>query len=268
MDAHVHAVTPFSDVLDQLARHEGVFRAEPSAEWQQGRTLFGGLSAALAVASAERGFPDLPPLRSAQFAFVGPATNSLVLTPQVLRAGKSTVFVEVAARSEGQTVLKATLMFGRKRRSSHDYRSLPLPDVSPPNALPDFFDAPFAPRFAGQFDARFAAGARPVSGAEKPEALLWVRHKDPSAPDDVASIIALGDVPPPAAMTMFATHAPISTATWSIDVLADHFSGAAWHLMAVVADTIAHGYSSQHMTLWNSHGAPVLAARQTVAVFS
>ena len=267
MDAITNATTPFSDVLDQLSREQNVFRAKPSEAWRQGRTLFGGLSAALAVATAQRAFPDLPPLRSAQFAFVGPASGDLELMPRLLRAGKSTTFVEVGARSEKEPALAAHLVFGSARRSSHCYRSLPLPEVSPPQSLPAFFDTPFAPVFSRQFDARFAGGAQPVSGAQTPELLLWLRHRDPAAPNDVASIIALGDVPPPAAMTMFANPAPISTITWSVDVLVDKFVGTGWHLIQVAAETVGGGYSSQRMTLWDASGTPILAARQTVAVF-
>jgi acyl-CoA thioesterase len=267
MDALTTAATPFSDILDQLTREVDIFRARASDDWQQGRTLFGGLSSALAVAAARRLFPDLPPLRSAQFAFVGPATGDLELMPRLVRRGKSSAFVAVEAISNSEIALNAMLMFGSERRSSHCYRALPMPHVSPPGALPDFFDAPFAPNFSHQFDGKFAGGARAVSGAEKPELLLWIRHRDHAAPDDVTSAIALGDLPPPAAMTMFAAPAPISTVTWSIDVLADKFAGTGWHLIHVEADVVGGGYSSQRMTMWDAAGVPVLAARQTVAVF-
>jgi acyl-CoA thioesterase len=267
MNAVTLASTPFSGILEQLAIKDGVFRAQPSEDWRQGRTLFGGLSAALAVTAAGRAYPDLPPLRTAQFSFVGPATADLELTPILLRQGKSTAFVEVHVRSGAELVLNAMLVFGAARRSSHSYRALPMPNVSPPEGLSDFFDAPFAPHFSRQFEARFAGGARAVSGTEKPEILMWLRHRDHAAPDNIASIIALGDVPPPAAMTMFTTPAPISTVTWSLDVLGDDFFGSGWHLIHTEAETVGDGYSSQRMTLWNSSGSALLAARQNVAVF-
>jgi acyl-CoA thioesterase len=257
----------FSEVLDRLRRHGDLFHASPSEEWRQGRTLFGGLTAALAVTAARRAYPDLPPIRSAQFTFVGPATGGLAFSPQLLRAGKSAAFVEVRARSADETVLTATLTFGAARRSSHCYRALPMPEVLPPKGLGEFFTAPLAPVFSRQFEARVAGGARAISGAEKPELLLWLRHRDASAPDDIASILALGDVPPPAAMTMFTIPAPISTVTWSIDVVGEHFVGSCWHLAHIEAETVGEGYSSQRMTLWSAAGQPLLAARQTVAVF-
>jgi acyl-CoA thioesterase len=258
---------PFSAVLGALRRDREAFYAQPPDDWRQGRTLFGGLSAALSIRAAQKEFPDLPPLRSAQFAFIGPAAGALEIEPVLVRAGKSAAFVEVTARSEGMTAVRAMLVFGAARRSSHSYRDLPAPAAAPPDLLACFFDTPFAPRFSRHFDARFAGGARAVSGANKPELLLWLRHRDGTAPDDIASLVALGDVPPPAAMTMFVTPAPISTVTWSLDVLGDRIAGGGWHLMLVEAETVGDGYATQRMTLWDTNGTAMLAARQSVAVF-
>ena len=60
---------------------------------------------------------------------------------------------------------------------------------------------------------------------------------------------------------------PISTITWSFDVLCDRFSGAGWHLIQVEAEAVGDGYSSQRMTLWDTTGTAVLVARQTIAIF-
>ena len=267
MNAHVNAVTPFSQVLAQLAQSDQTYRATPSEEWRQGRTFFGGLNASLAVTAAQRAIPALPPLRSAQFAFTGPVTGPVEMAPRLLRAGKSALFVEVIGRSESEDVFRATLLFGAPRESAYNYQALPMPAVSAPDGLPNFFDAPFAPRCTGQFEGRTAGGATPVSGASKPELLLWMRHRDSSAPNNVSSILALGDVPPPAAITMFTSSAPISTVTWSVDVIGTQFQGAAWHLAHVEAEIIGEGYSAQRIMLWNLNGQPVLSGRQTIAVF-
>jgi acyl-CoA thioesterase len=261
------STTPFSEVLASLTPVAGEYRAEPSEDWRQGRTLFGGLSACLAVASAKRAFPDLPPLRSAQLTFIAPVTGGLVIKPRILRAGKSTTFVAVDGTTETGTALQAVLVFGHARRSSYSYRGLPMPRVELPDALPNFFRESFAPRFTDNFEARIAGGAPPISGAAKPECLAWLRHRDQSAPDDVTSLMVLGDAMPPAAMAMFAKFAPISTITWFVDILSDRIAGAKWHLMHVEAETLADGYSSQRMAVWDAGGAPVLVARQNIAIF-
>jgi acyl-CoA thioesterase len=142
-----------------------------------------------------------------------------------------------------------------------------MPTAPNPEGLANFFDAEFAPRCTGQFEGRTAGGAVPGSGADTPELLLWIRHRDASAPNDISSILALGDVPPPAAITMFTTRTMISTVTWSVDVIGTLFEGTAWHLAHAEAETIGEGYSAQRVTLWNSKGEPVLSGRQTIAVF-
>jgi acyl-CoA thioesterase len=261
------STTTFSEVLASLTPDAGAFRVAPSEDWRQGRTLFGGLSACLAVAAANRAFPDLPPLRSAQLTFIAPVTGELIIRPRILRSGKSMTFVAADGTTETETALQMTLVCGRTRRSSHFYRALPMPRVEPPNGLPDFFSKSFAPRFAGHFEARIAGGAPPISDAAKPEYLAWLRHRDRSAPDDITSLIALGDAMPPAALAMFAKFAPISTITWFMDILSDRICGAGWHLMQVEAETIGDGYSSQRMALWDATGAPVLIARQNIAIF-
>ena len=56
--------------------------------WLQGRTAYGGASAAIALTAIKAAFPDLPPLRSAQIAFVGPLAGEVTATPVLLRRGE------------------------------------------------------------------------------------------------------------------------------------------------------------------------------------
>jgi hypothetical protein len=48
--------------------------------------------------ASKREFTDLPPLRSAQFALVGPAAGKIVVRLSMLRRGKSTAFVSVKSQ--------------------------------------------------------------------------------------------------------------------------------------------------------------------------
>jgi hypothetical protein len=221
----------------------------------------------VAVAATVREFPELPPLRSVQLTFIAPVIGALAIRPRILRAGKSATFIAADGETDTGTALQATLVFGHARRSSLSYWALPMPNVEAPGFLPNLFSSSDVPRFTDHFEARIAGGALPASGAAKPECLAWLRHRDESAPDDVTSLIALSDALPPAAMTMFAKFAPISTITWSADVFSNRISGSAWHLMHVEADACADGYSSQRMVLWDTSGAPVLIARQNIAIF-
>jgi len=257
----------FSATLAGLCREGESFVVAPGAEWLQGRTIYGGLSAALAIEAAQRMFPDLPPLRGAQIAYVGPSSGSLSIRPQILRAGRSASFVSVSVSSDGAAALQATLCFAAHRPSALSYQELARPSAPAPQSCEPFFNAVFAPRSSRQFDGRIAGGGRAVSAAATPSLLLWLRHRDETAPDTVSSIVALADAPPPGAFTMFKTPAPISTMTWSFELLADAFKSTAWHLARSFGDVVEGGYSSQSTCLWDTDGRPVIVGRQLVALY-
>ena len=65
-------MTPIREILAAATPIDGGFRAQIPSDWLQGRTAYGGLSSALALHAAQGIEPDLPPLRSAQIAFIGP----------------------------------------------------------------------------------------------------------------------------------------------------------------------------------------------------
>ncbi|HTZ70918.1 MAG TPA: thioesterase family protein [Acetobacteraceae bacterium] len=233
--------------------------------WRQGRTTYGGLSAALCVAGVLRNHAAVPPLRAAHFTFLGPAAGALRIQSSLLRQGKNSVFVAADLHGEAGVATRATLAFGNARESRTSFAALPAPAVPPPDGCPLFAPGRDKPRFASQFEIRVARRT------SEPDFLMWVRHNDPLARRGIVGLIALADVLPPAAITLVSAAAPVSTITWSVDMVdpaaAEIGDPEGWHLMQSRADHAADGYSSQAMALWNHTGAPVLVARQTVAIF-
>ena len=63
------------DILAAAETGENTLTADLPDTWMQGRTAYGGLTAAIALEAAMRSQADLPPLRSAQTAFVGLAQS-------------------------------------------------------------------------------------------------------------------------------------------------------------------------------------------------
>jgi hypothetical protein len=56
--------------------------------------------------------------------------------------------------------------------------------------------------------------------------------------------------------------------TWTVDVLTGNpASSSGWWLVENLAQVTREGYSAQAMTIWNDEGEPVVAMRQTVAIF-
>lgn len=259
-------MTTYTDLIAAMTATETGLAAHVTDDWRQGRTTYGGLSAALCLEAALKAAPDAPPLRSGQFAFVGPAAGELDIRTQVLRRGKSTLFMGVDLIGEQGLATRAILAFGAARESRLSHRDLPAPATVAPDAAPDFFPSGTGPNFTQQFEFK-TAGGTPIGTPGAPDFLVWIRHKDPAA-RSLAALVALADALPPPAITRFPERAPISTMTWSLDVLAQpsaHDDG--WRLMKSRADTILEGYSAQDMAIWDRAGAPLIVARQNVAVF-
>ncbi len=263
-------MTSFSALLGAIRGVGSTYHIDIPEDWQQGRTTFGGLTAALCLAATERAVTDLPPLRSAQFTFVGPAGGAVEMTPRVLRRGKSSVFVTVDLSAEGSLAAQATFSFGAARDSKYSYRAHPMPQAPLPGTTKALFRSG-KPPFTQHFEVFVAGGQRLVSNAETPELLLWLRHRDPGAMASLAGVIAICDTPPAAVYTMLSEPVPASSVTWSIEMIdaaaALRAPSDAWYLLRSVGEDFREGYSVQDMALWAQDGTLIMLARQTVAIF-
>jgi len=259
-------MTSLRTVLESLVDEDGVLATQAPKTWSQGRTLYGGITAALCAAAAARSVPDLAPLRAAQVAYLGPASGRVGFEARVLRRGRSATFVGVDAIGEAGPAARAMLLYGSDRESevSHDFA--PAPAAPPPDTCPSLFGDAERPVFFQNFDVRLAHGARLVSRAERPQFDVWVRHNDAAGVDPVIALLAAADCPPPAAMTSFSRPGVISTMTWSIDLF-HPIASSEWFLLRSVSEQAANGYSLQAMSLWGTDGRRLAVGRQTVAVF-
>lgn len=236
--------------------------------WLQGRTVYGGLTAALALhAAMQAGGSDLPPLKSAQITFVGPAMHEQIFKPTVLRQGKSVTVMTTDCFSSAQLALHMTMVFtaSRDSRILHDYSQPPA--VSHPDDYPVWDAGPQAPICVHNFQKKLAGGALPFSGATDPELLMWVRHEEAQGIDPMVALIALADALPPASITTLTAHVPLSTITWTLDIV-NAPAPDQWFLLKTSSHVAAGGYSLQDMEIWSESGELVLRGRQTVAIFA
>jgi len=87
-------VTPWTSLLARLRAEPGRASLEVTADWLQGRTVFGGLQAAVALRAMRTLVPEVP-LRTLQGTFLAPVPEgTLTATARVLRTGKSATHVE------------------------------------------------------------------------------------------------------------------------------------------------------------------------------
>ena len=260
-------LTPFTDLLAAMRRTEEGGQIQLPPDWLQGRTAYGGLSAALCL-HATLLEDDLPPLRSAQFTFVGPATGDLHVRPQVLRRGKSAVIVCADLDGDDGLAVKSILTFGRNRPSAHAHQGLVAPVVPPPQACGDYYSWPGLANFMRHFEGRLVSGSRPCVGETLPSMAVWLRHRDAGDDASLVRLLALADALPPAALALSSAPHPISTMTWSLDLVCEQpRSASGWWLVDTHAETSAQGYSVQSTVIWNDVGEAILVARQCVAIF-
>lgn len=267
------AAVSLSELLASMQTTEAGSSVTVPENWLQGRAIYGGLSAALCLQAVLNAHDDLPPLRSAQLTFIGPGQGAFDLTPRILRRGKSTAFIEVdMVTPEGEPTARALFCFGSARDSKLSHLTLPAPEVADPASCGAFFEDAEGrnrgPNFASNFNSRRAAGALPMSGSAEPAFTVWMQHRSEPIDPVIVGLVALADALPPAAMACFDAPAPVSSMTWQFDVLMpEPATDDGWWLCRSSAESIAEGYSSQAMTIWNADRQPVMIGRQNVAVF-
>lgn len=260
--------TTFSSLIGDAAFADGELSAHIPDDWMQGRTTYGGLSAALCLEAARRAIGDLPPLRSAMVSFIGPTGGDVTGRARLLRQGKSVTFVEAELHGEKGLATRCEFAFGASRSSVFDNVFVETPAMPGPEHCEDFIPQGMGPPFARHFDTKLARGARPVTGSSEYDHFIWVRHKDREATGPVA-LLALADMPPPALLPMFREFAPISSMTWMVNFThAEATTEDGWWLLETKAENGAEGYSSQDMFVWNRAGDLVIAGRQSVAIFA
>jgi acyl-CoA thioesterase len=251
----------FDVVTGSIARDGDQFAVQLPPCWMQGRTAFGGASAALALAAVLEAYPDLPPLRSGQFAFVGPLGGSLEIQPSILRKGRSATFVRADVAASGTLGLAAIFLFAGERNSEIDFLPARHPDLP---VRGEAIAVPAEVAFAQNFELA-TAGDRP---SDAPRLSRWARLKQQSRLPQLIQLVLVADVLPAAALMLSKGLGPISTMTWQLDMIAPAPSSRdGWWLVSAEAAVAQRGFSSQSMQIWNDEGELVATATQTVALF-
>ena len=245
------------------------------ADWHQGRTAYGGFSAALALAAAQHVAREahdagLPPLRSAQVSFVGPLAGEIRVAARVLRAGRNVVWVAAEITdAAGMVGLTASFAFMAQRDSQLALNNCPMPEglIAPEDAAPVVHA--MVPDFMKMhFEARFAQAAKPG----KSGLAWWLRVSEAdglgAGLDPMVHLLLVADGPPPGVLPLLGGRVPISSMGWQINLLSPApVTRDGWWLLASTADYAADGTASERMQMWNRDGVPMYAGMQSIAVF-
>ncbi|MFC6839359.1 acyl-CoA thioesterase domain-containing protein [Xanthomonas theicola] len=214
------------------------------AGWRQGRTAFGGLSAALALQAALRTAPSTPPpLMSAHSWFVGPADAPLRFW---MRSGCARASPPARSRSIAWPAGRAARGAAVRATAAQPHRprlhaGAAIVGVRPRGRRADRRRRGY-PGVRRQF--RDAPGRRRTVAVRclTPDLLVWARHRDSGGVDPSVALVALGDCLPPAAMACFSGPAPVSSMTWTLD-FPQPASAGDWFSCCVRPAGMPDGYS-------------------------
>lgn len=263
----------FSEVLATLRRDGGEWAAHIPVEWAQGRTVFGGLQAALLVRAMRAVLGDRKdlPLRSLQVTFVGPvaAGNDVRLRPEHLRTGRSASHARCDLVTPEGVACCGVAIFGAPRRSQV---AIEIPRIEvdvDPESLPDLPHIPgVVPDFVQQFQLRWALGTRQYTGYHEPRSIIFARLRDLDCSGEDA-LIALADSIPSPALSMLRTPAPANSLNWMLELLGDpeKLDREAWSTLGTEVRAGCDGYLSQTSILWGPSGHAFSVSHQSVGVF-
>jgi acyl-CoA thioesterase len=265
----------YSQVLDTVRPLDDAWAAETPESWSQGRTIFGGLQAALAVRAMRDLTPQSTPLRVLQTSFIAPVPpGRLRIEAKVLRSGRSVTHVEARIMDQGQTACLVVGVFGQARRSVIEVQPL-KPQAPPAEAAEPFsYIEGVTPQFTRQVTMRWVNGVSFYRGAAEPKTQIYVGLRDePYAGPGVlgeAQIIGYADMTPSPGLSLLNAPTPASSLTWTLELLTDDFGPARdglW-LMDSAVDAGRDGYLNETATLWSPEGRAVALSRQSVAVFA
>ncbi len=241
------------------------FRATIPDDWLQGRTAYGGLSAALAYEAAKDADADLPPLRSAQVSFIGPLAGPVTVMAKMQRRGKNAVFVAAEVHGESGLGLAATFVFMRAMDSHVQLTEGGGAPISSPPGPARPVEQEGAPGFLHHFDI---AQVDDWPDRSRADTLRWFRPRDREGMDPMTEMMLVGDGLPPAAMALMTKPAPISSLTWIYNILTPTpASEDGWWLLRATSDHIENGCTSQDMSVWNADGSLVARGMQSIALF-
>lgn len=257
----------FSQLLVSAQRADGALTVNVSDGWLQGRSLFGGLQAALALEAMRAVYAGGAPLRTLQVSFMAPVPPGEVrVQAQLLRSGKSTSHVQAQIVDGAQVLCTAIGIFGTARESPVKLAPAWAAVDGKPREFP--YVPGVTPSFTQHFSVRWLRGGMPFTGATQPENVIEIDMRDGGYASE-AHVLAIADFIPPLALSLLKKPAFGSSMTWMIEFLADP-SGLplqGWRMDAEMT-AAGEGYTSQTGLLWGPDRRAVALSRQSMVVFA
>ncbi len=258
------------DEFLSIAQH-GANIVVPSS-WSNGRTVFGGLTAALLNQAMCSELHDEYLLRVQNTQFIGPVLLDEPFEIDVthLRDGKNVTQLQAKIIQGDQIAVLANVAYGKERESKINVAEpkVELPELpKKPTWIPQI--PKVTPKVLKYFDCKFEEGGAPFTGKKNTTYSGWMRFSELPGQLTDAHIIALIDIWPPPVLQILRWPAPSSSLCWNVEFIHPHpiISGTQWLAFRCITRQAAGGYAHTEASIYTQSGQLIAISRQTVTVF-
>ncbi len=242
------------------------------SQWGQGRTAFGGATAAV-MCKTVLPFPS-PEKSLISFSVTLCAAVDVGTVVEIevapLRLGKTLEHFSIRTIQAGQICAHAIAVFGAKVDSSLNISANPVPTIFSANDDPA---KPFAvginPRFIENFNITFYEGEPLYSGSKNRSHLIGLAFKVPPIVPNIAQLICLMDACPPTPAQQLGSYSPLSTVVWNMHFLpkAKEFEAGGGIIMSSFGEASVDGSNYLSERVWSTQGTPLAFSTQSVVIF-
>jgi len=200
------------DELMTVAKRDGTLSAP--ASWSQGRTVFGGLSAALLCDAMSANIDEGRRLRYLKTAFLKPLTadKPFEILAEQDSSGRTLTTCSGQIVQDGAVRVAAQANFVTPLESTLEITPFVAPQLKAPGSEGALhMRGPQLPVFTQHFDFHAVTEGLPFQGHEVPELGGWMRFEDPPSAFHKPHLVCLIDTWPPAAVPYMTRMAPLST---------------------------------------------------------
>lgn len=261
---------PITDLLNTARTN---FQFEIDESWGQGRSVFGGISAALVLEKLEDEFHlNEKDLRSINISFCGAVTvnEPCTIHCQMLSEGKSVMHIQGQLIQDGHVKTHVMACYALSRHSSVSVNS---EKVTPVKSFSDSRLMPFieglTPNFVQHIDMAHCGNSFPFSGSDSANIFGWMRFKQPPETFNDSAILALIDAWPPTLLSMLKRPAPASSISWSVEFIQPRSDLSKDDILYYECYTqqAADGYGHTQAKIYHPNGELIALSRQLVGVY-
>lgn len=255
-----------SELLTGCVIENNQLTANVCESWLQGRSVYGGAQAALAVRAMAALSGDLP-IRTLQATLCSPIpAGTVTVEAKLLRESKNTRQIEARIIGDDETLALFIGIFGRSRDS------VVVRDFRMPQTNAAGVKMPFAkgmPEFLKNFEATLLQGHFPGAGVSDSEHWYRLSLLDDANETSLAHVLAFADFPPPIGLSWLSKFTRASTMTWMLNFTGHSFASQPlqdWFI-DVQLDAARDGYTQQTVTLFTPDGLAIARGTQCMVVF-